>query len=43
MLYFMWGRSLEGMGENTSANAAYERAALIDPDNPYIRQKLRHQ
>jgi len=43
MLYFMWGRSLEGMGENTSANAAYERAALIDLDNPYIRQKLRHQ
>jgi len=43
MLYFMWGQSLEGMGENTSANAAYERAALIDPDNPYIRQKLRHQ
>ena len=43
MLYFMWGQSLEGMGENTSATAAYERAALIDPDNPYIRQKLRHQ
>src|SRR5207237_7145549 len=43
MLFFMWGRSLEGMGENTSAIAAYERAALIDPDNPYIRQKLRHQ
>jgi tetratricopeptide (TPR) repeat protein len=42
MLYFMWGQSLEGMGENTSATAAYERAALIDPDNPYIRQKLRH-
>jgi pentatricopeptide repeat protein len=43
MLYFMWGQSLEGIGESTSANAAYERAALIDPDNPFIRQKLRQQ
>ena len=40
MLYFMWGRSLEDIGERTSAEAAYRRAALIDPDNVFIRQKL---
>ena len=40
MLYFMWGRSLEDSGDNSSAIAAYQRAALIDPDNVFIRQKL---
>jgi len=40
MLYFMWGRSLEDIGNSTTAVAAYQRAALIDPDNPFIRQKL---
>jgi hypothetical protein len=40
MLYFMWGRSLEDIGERISAAAAYRRAALIDPDNVFIRQKL---
>jgi len=40
MLYFMWGRSLEDIGDTASAIAAYQRAALIDPDNVYIRQKL---
>ena len=43
MLYLMWGRSLEGIGENTSALAAYQRAALIEPDNLLIQQRLRHQ
>ena len=40
MLYFMWGRSLEDSGDSSSAIAAYQRAALIDPDNVFIRQKL---
>jgi tetratricopeptide (TPR) repeat protein len=40
MLYFMWGRSLEDTGQKTAAIAAYERAALIDPGNVAIQQKL---
>jgi len=40
MLYFMWGRSLEDTGQKESAINAYERAALIDPDNVFIKQKL---
>jgi protein O-mannosyl-transferase len=40
MLYFMWGRSLEDTGRKDSAIAAYERGALIDPDNVLIRQRL---
>ena len=40
MLYFMWGRSLEDSGDSSSAIAAYQHAALIDPDNVFIRQKL---
>jgi len=40
MLYFMWGRSLEETGQTQSAISAYQHAALIDPGNVYIRQKL---
>jgi hypothetical protein len=40
MLYFMWGRSLEDTGDKQSAITAYERAALIDPQNMLIKQKL---
>jgi tetratricopeptide (TPR) repeat protein len=40
LLYFMWGRSLEETGNAQSAITAYERAALIDPDNVFIKQKL---
>jgi tetratricopeptide (TPR) repeat protein len=40
MLYFMWGRSLEDTGQTKSAAAAFERAALIEPDNDPIKRKL---
>ena len=40
LLYIMWGRSLEATGQGQSAITAYERAALIDPDNVFIKQKL---
>jgi pentatricopeptide repeat protein len=40
MLYFMWGRSLEDTGQTKSAVAAFERAALIEPDNVLIKRKL---
>jgi protein O-mannosyl-transferase len=40
MLYFMWGRTLEGTGQKESAVTAYERAALIDPQNVFIKEKL---
>jgi len=40
MLYFMWGRSLEMMGEKTKAAAVYDRAALIEPENVVIQQRL---
>src|SRR5262249_13974599 len=40
LLYFMWGRSLEETGQTESALTAYERAALIDPDNAFIKQKV---
>jgi tetratricopeptide (TPR) repeat protein len=40
MLYVMWGRSLEDTGQTKSAVAAFERAALIEPDNVFIKRKL---
>ena len=40
MLYFMWGRSLEMMGEKTRAASIYDRAALIEPENTVIQQRL---
>ena len=40
MLYFMWGRALEKMGENAKAVQAYDRAALIEPENLFIQQRL---
>jgi tetratricopeptide (TPR) repeat protein len=40
MLYFMWGRSLELMGEDARAIEAYERAALIEPENLFFQQRL---
>jgi len=40
MLYFMWGRSLEDIGQTNSAILAYRRGALIDPENTLIKQKL---
>jgi len=40
LLFFMWGRSLEDIGQKVSAIAAYERGALIDPGNFLIQQKL---
>jgi tetratricopeptide (TPR) repeat protein len=40
LLYIKWGRSLEGTGQTESAISAYRRAALIDPQNIFIQQKL---
>ena len=40
MLYFMWGISLENSGQSTDAIAAYERAALIEPENRFFQQKI---
>ena len=40
LLLFMWGKSLEETGQKDQAIAAYERAALIDPKNMLIKQKL---
>ena len=40
MLYFMWGRSLEDTGQSKSAAAAYQRAALIEPENVVFKHKL---
>jgi tetratricopeptide (TPR) repeat protein len=40
MLYFMWGVSLENSGQSTDAIAAYERAALIEPENRFFHQKI---
>jgi hypothetical protein len=39
-LLLSWGRVLEGMGKTPTAMAAYERAALIDPNDEGIRLKL---
>jgi tetratricopeptide (TPR) repeat protein len=36
-----WGRSLVAMGRTPSAVAAFERAALINPDNPDIQTELK--
>lgn len=40
MLYFMWGQSLEIIGDNVKAIATYDRAALIEPENMVIQQRL---
>ncbi len=40
LLLFMWGKSLEETGRKDPAIAAYERAAIIDPKNVFIQQKL---
>jgi hypothetical protein len=40
MLYFMWGRSLEDTGQKSSALAAYQQGAVIDPENVLIKQRL---
>jgi hypothetical protein len=40
MLYFMWGRSLEDMGQTEAAVSAYQRAELIDSSNVFIKQRL---
>jgi type IV pilus assembly protein PilF len=40
LMLFMWALSLEETGQKGSAAAVYERAALIDPDNVFIKQKL---
>ena len=40
MLYFMWGRSLEDTGQTKSAAAAFEHAALIEPENVVFKHKL---
>jgi protein O-mannosyl-transferase len=40
LLYLMWGRSLEETGQTQTAITAYEHAALIDPNNVFIKQKL---
>jgi hypothetical protein len=37
----MWGLTLEDTGQKQSAMSAYQRAALIDPNNPAIQAKLR--
>jgi tetratricopeptide (TPR) repeat protein len=40
LLYVMWAQTLEDTGERESAISAYERAALIDPQNVIIQEKL---
>jgi tetratricopeptide (TPR) repeat protein len=40
-LLLSWGRLLESRGETPTAVEAYQRAALIDPNDEGIRQKLR--
>jgi tetratricopeptide (TPR) repeat protein len=40
MLYFMWGQSLEMIGQSAKAIAAYSRAVLIEPDNLFFQRKL---
>lgn len=40
LLLVMWAKSLEEMGRTVPAIAAYERAALVDPKNALIKQKL---
>jgi tetratricopeptide (TPR) repeat protein len=40
-LYYMWGRTLEDTGQKQSAMSAYQRAALIDPNNQAVQAKLR--
>jgi thioredoxin-like negative regulator of GroEL len=35
-----WARSLEAIGKTPNAVAAYERAALINPDDAMIRAEL---
>ena len=39
-LLFDWGRSLEGTRRPSEALEAYRRAALIDPNDFAIKQKL---
>jgi hypothetical protein len=36
-----WGLSLEDIGQTSEAVTAYRRAALIDPQNTLIQQKLK--
>jgi tetratricopeptide (TPR) repeat protein len=40
-LLFSWARLLESRGETPAAIAAYQRAALIDPNDEGIREKVR--
>lgn len=40
-LYFNWARTLEETGQKQSAAAAYQRAAIVDPENQGIQAKLR--
>jgi protein O-mannosyl-transferase len=40
-LLFSWARVLESMGKTPTAVAAYERAALIDPTDASIKNKLK--
>ncbi len=40
LLLFTWGMSLEETGQKAAAVTAYERAALIDPRNNFIRLKI---
>jgi protein O-mannosyl-transferase len=39
-LLLTWGQSLENLGQKDSAIAAYERAALIDPQNLLIKKRV---
>jgi hypothetical protein len=36
----MWGRTIEDTGQKQSATSAYQRAALIDPNNQASQAKL---
>ncbi len=40
-LLVSWGRLLEAQGKTPTAMAAYQRAALIDPDNEEIKTRLK--
>jgi protein O-mannosyl-transferase len=40
LFFLTWALSLENTGQKRAAITAYERAALIDPQNVLVRQKL---
>ena len=41
LLLYSWGRSLEDLGDRSTAITAYERAAKIDPMDEVIKMRLK--